>query len=208
MSKEQSPIIAHITNKTEEIKRTIGLQVFAIAALGLASIAPVEADTNFSVTAQNKIVKGEDNALLDIFATHKFNDKIGVSGYYLVGKNWSEAYVGPTYSPAPWSKFNVSLGMETADKPVRGAASAWFGKGRHSLLGAVEAGGSGKWYVVDYRALIGRGIKAGIIFKRFLGLGPQVSVNIPKTAVTVNGAVTYDHEAKAVKGLIKLTARF
>lgn len=208
MSKEQSSIITHITNKTEEIKRTIGLQVFAIAALGLASIVPVEANTNFSVTAQNKIVKGEDNASLDIVATHQFNDKIGGSGYYLVGKNWSEVYVGPTYSPAPWSQFGVSLGMETADKPARAAASAWFGKGRHSLLGIVEAGGSGKWYVVDYQALIGRGIKAGIIFKRFLGLGPQVSLDIPKTPVTVNGAITYDHEAKQIKGVIKSTARF
>lgn len=197
MSKEQSPSMARV-----------GLQVFAIAALGLASIAPVEGNNSFALTAQNQIVKGEDTASLDIFATHGFNGKIGVSGYYLVGKNWSEAYVGPTYSPTPWSQFGVSLGMETADQPVRAAASAWFGKGRHSLLGAVEAGGSGKWYMVDYKALIAKGIKAGVIFKRFLGIGPQVSVDIPKTPVTINGTITYDHEAKAVKGLIKSTARF
>lgn len=209
--KEKQSTFSCIKEKAKDVKNNLSIRAYTLLAvgfLGLAAMKNVEANSNFTLGYERRILEGEDKTNLDIYASTKLNKKLGVSGYYFLNKNYAEGYIGPTYNPTSWSEIGISLGIETNDKPIRSAASVWVGKGRHSLSGAVETGGTGKWYSINYEAVIAKGLKAGLIFKRFLGIGPQISVNIPKTPVNITGGVTYDQEAKKIKGFVKTTARF
>lgn len=120
--------------------------------------------------AQNITLKVEGNfdggKQVDVLATSG-----STFGYACMTKGWSEAYVGKTFSPAPWVEIAAGIGLEDAKNPVRLGGWVWLGEGRCSFIHLFEDGGSGEWHktVVAYK--VSNDLKVGVIDRAFYGQG-------------------------------------
>ncbi|MDD4989957.1 MAG: hypothetical protein PHW31_01450 [Candidatus Pacebacteria bacterium] len=157
----------------------------------------------FSVEIDNKIVdKSVVSRNINLFASHKINEHIGVTAFSLTSKGWSEVYIGPEFYLARWLTVSASIGLETAPKSWRTAISLWTGKGPVSLLAIYENGGSGYWYNISAFYQVNKWLKAGVLSKRFLGTGPQIKVSIPNTPFQAWWSIGYDTEVDKTKQMI------
>lgn len=161
--------------------------------------------------------------MLDLYIEKQAWDKIGISGFALITKNWAEAYIGPTYSPAGWVSAGMSFGGQQHEGKVtpRYATSLWMGGGERlplQFLGFFEGDGSlaGAWY--DVKALYSPRpwLSLGVHSRRFVGIGPRVEVKAPIPGVPVTIWATwnpYDPESKnehssKARGIIGVQAAF
>lgn len=89
----------------------------------------------------------------DVYATKKINEQWGIFGYAAKCDDWSEVYVGPTYSPN--ANFQVGLGPGfEKDQVSRFGGFVWAGKGKVSATYLFEGSGSGPWHKfrLDFKA--------------------------------------------------------
>jgi len=180
-----------------------------IAAMAAIVTAPAEA--SFCTELQIKITEEKTNYTPNIYATHSFNDHIGISSFVLVDREWGEFVAGPTLSPAPWIEIGFSAGVEQVDdspKTWRTVTSLWLGHGRYSSLGIFEKGGGGWWYTSRFIIHEADWLGGGVMAQRFVGIGPRVEISIPHTPITIWGAGLHDLEGDSNNAIVGIKANF
>ena len=159
------------------------LAIFIASSMGFAQ-------THFEVESQN-LISSQDgdfniSPTVDTYMTHAFNDsKWGTFAWFLVCENWAEGYAGLTFAPLSWCQLGLGFGLEKADDPWRVGGSVWFGHERYSLLILLEEGGGAFWHRIVANYKLSRVFGIGYMSEEFVGVGPRVEVNIPKTPVQV-----------------------
>ncbi len=135
----------------------------------------------------------------------KLSSHLGWTGFVLSSNTWSEAYVGPTYSPKSWLTVATCLGVEEDAQISRFAAWYYLSNGNWSLFHVMEDGGSGRWHKLLASYDFGRG-KVQYWDQDGLGRGPRLEVNLPGDKVQAKVYVSIlwegDQTNQAV-GLIK-----
>lgn len=140
-----------------------------------------------TVQAQNWVEErtffsqGQATPRLDGSFSRSFNKKFGALAWFQVQNGYSEAYVGPTVSPASWLQLGVGAGLEQAQHPGRIGGFIWAGKGELSAILIAEDGGSGKWYKAEANYAVNKIVGVGLITERFKGSGPRVEFVLPRT---------------------------
>ncbi len=122
------------------------------------------------------------------------NARFGAYFFSLLNPNWGQTYGGILFRPANWITLNAGVGLERDSLPWRVSAGAFIAHKRVSLLQVYEYGGSGFWYniVLHYQLL--DFLRAGMTFKRYYGLGPDIEISIPRSPLTFTLAPFYDFE--------------
>ncbi len=123
----------------------------------------------------------------------------GWSGYFQTNKYWSEAYIGPNWSPKSWLSLSASIGVQSVESgsPVRYASSLWMGNKVGSVIAFYERGADSKdtWWKVKSTINVKKGFRVGTLLEKGLDAAPLVEIDIPNTKLTVWGAY-YDSGSK------------
>lgn len=145
------------------------------------------------------------------FSTNKsFNEKFGLTFFSLISEaGWAEANFGPTFSPTANSCFSVSAGIETGGNKFRMATNAFiaFKSGIHFLLVAEKGQGDNNYWYHTQIMKSWKKISAGIMARRFNGVGPRMEVKLTKD-FTLWAAPLYDLEDEKIKGVVSLAINF
>ena len=126
--------------------------------------------------------------------TIKEDARFGAYFFSLLNPNWGQTYGGILYRPARWITLNAGVGLERDSLPWRVSAGAFMAHKKVTLLQVYEYGGSGFWYNIVLHYHFSDLLRAGMTFKRFYGLGPDVEISIPRSPVTLVVAPFYDFE--------------
>ncbi len=115
---------------------------------------------------------------------------IGWEGFALVTDGWWEAYGGVTYTPIPQLTLSLQAGVQGfgGDVSERFAMFVIVNHDWFSFSGALEldtTGLDGLWYGLIATSAVTEWLKLGIEWRRFVGIGPHVSVSIPETPLTL-----------------------
>jgi len=155
--------------------------------LCLVALCAVVAKPVSAGTFEERIVFGEEvSHKLSISESGKFGDgQFGWSAYFYTGQSWSEAYAGPTWSPAKWATLAASVGLQSAAKgenPIRYAGSLWLGNQLGSVLSVYERGAetSNDWWKVKAFANVAKGVRAGVFLEKEKDIAPVLEVSIAK----------------------------
>jgi hypothetical protein len=97
--------------------------------------------------------------------------------YAQTDRDWSEAYVGPAYTPTSWSQIGIQFGTEAYTKVTRKAAFVWIGQKSMSVLALVEDGGSDRFTAMDAK-YSAKKIAAGYVYDTILGHGAKVAMTV------------------------------
>ncbi len=154
--------------------------VFMIVTAG--AVQAQQAPAGF-VESYNTVETTGTTPQVNVYVHGPIEGKLGWSAWTLTTKGWSEAYAGLTYAPAKWIEVSASLGLESADHPLRKAASVWLGKGRWSLLSIHEHGESGYWYRYLGTFQMTKTVAVGVNSTRLLGTGPYAEKKFDKVAL-------------------------
>lgn len=128
-------------------------------------------------------------------------DHFSLTTTFVVSPGYSEAYVGPTWSPTAHFSFGIAGGIETADSPWRAMAYSTASYKNLHFLGVAEDGGSGLWYKAVASYAVGP-VSAGAMVQRFDGLGPRIAVS--RWNLELWTAPLYDVEAQSPSVLVGL----
>ena len=144
-------------------------------------------------TIEDKITFGNKTShALSLFENEKVESgTIGWSAYFLAGQYWSEGYVGPTWSPAPWICLSASIGLQSAESnPIRYASDVWIGNALGSAYAVYERGAkaSDNWWKVKPLLNIGHDIKVGAILEKDKDVAPTAEIGLAKSGLSVWGA--------------------
>ncbi len=149
------------------------------------------AQTHFEVESQNLISREKNgnfniSPAMDAYMTHAFNDsRWGTFAWFLVCKDWAEAYAGFTLAPTTWCQIGFGLGLEQVNNLWRVGGSTWLGYGRYSLLVLLEEGAGVFWHRAVINRKLNDVIGIGYMSEEFVGIGPRIEINIPKTPVKI-----------------------
>lgn len=166
-------------------KLMFALACAIVFAANLANAATLEDKITFG---------GKTSHKLSIFESKSFGESaFGWSAYFLTGQYWSEGYVGPTWTPAPWVSLSASVGVQSAksgENPTRYASSAWVGNKFGSLYAVYERGAeaSNNWWKAKAFANVAKGVKVGVFFEKDVDVAPVLELSIPETRLVVWGA--------------------
>jgi len=186
-------------------KKICILAIFVLAFEIVFSIATKECRAG-TFEVQSKQVGA--NEVWKYTSTVGFGEKItphfGWTGFVLSSNTWGEAYVGPTYSPAPWVTVAICAGIQ--DNPQVSRFAAWYSlsHGQWSLFHVMEDG-AGRWHKLLASYDFGRG-KVQYWDQAGLGRGPRVEVKVPskKARITLYSAILWDGDnTNNAFGLIK-----
>ena len=182
-------------------------QIVAHIAVLLAIVVSASAGS-FQLASQNAVFGGE----LAPSVSGYFSKGKGVSTFFLVGEKYAEGYLSFGRSMTIAGTFvaaDAGLGVEqTQDGFGRMiAASAFAKKGSVSLLGIVE-NGTGLWYKSYLKWQVVPQISLGLLAQRYAGVGPRIDFRIPRTPVTLWGAVLRDQELGRSGGIVAVTSSF
>jgi len=119
---------------------------------------------------------------LDGWLSTEIAPKTGSFTWFLVSKDYAEAYSGISLSPKTWLQFGAGAGAEQATG-LRLGSYAWAGNDRGSVIVIAEALGSGFWYKYEVTAVITKNLNIGLLSERFKGTGPRVQYKIPNTKI-------------------------
>lgn len=126
-------------------------------------------------------------------------EHVAITATLVVSPGYAEAYIGPTWKPAPAFAFGVAGGMESAGAPWRVAAYTSVSHKGLWLLGVVEYGGTGLWYKALTSYSVGP-VGVGALLQRFDGVGPRLGVSHAGLEFWV--APLYDIESATPNGLV------
>lgn len=99
------------------------------------------------VEYQSSIANGRLEHTIDASINKPSTTHFGWSAFLLSCGGWSEAYVGPTYSPTAWMQVGTAFGIESHPQQSRVGSFVYFGQEGHPLTFVLinEQGGSGSW---------------------------------------------------------------
>jgi len=120
---------------------------------------------------------------LDGGASIQFTEQWALSSFFLIKGKYAEGHVGPVWSPLPYLKLRVALGLQqrSGEMDLQTAYMLWAGYDRFSFTGAVEVGrtaytGDVKniWYDLTLRVKVLDWLTVGLKDRRPAGFGPVV----------------------------------
>ncbi len=123
---------------------------------------------------------------------HSGNGTVGAYTFVQVGQGYSQAYVGPTYSPNKYLQVGIAIGAEKFGDDVspRVGAFIYAAKGRVANVTLLEGvGSSGFWYRNETSLSLPKGFTASVVNQRFAGTGPEIHYRIPKSSFSVRANV-------------------
>lgn len=165
------------------MKLKASLLVFVPVIVVMTAVSAQAQQTAGYVESYNTVSGAETTPQFNVYVHGPLKGKLGWSLWTLTSKPYSEAYAGLTFAPAKWIEVSsASLGLESADNPLREGASVWLGKGRLSLLSIQEYGGSGYWYRYLGTFQVTKTVAVGVNSTRFLGTGPYAEKKFGKVA--------------------------
>jgi hypothetical protein len=163
------------------MKKMSGL--LAVVFVIIAAVSANAQQASGFVETYNTVEAAGTTPQVNVYVHGPIDGKLGWSAWTLTSQGWSEAYAGLTYAPAKWVEVSASLGLESADHPLRKAASLWVGKGSWSLLSIHEYGGSGYWYRYLGTFQVTKTVAVGVNSTRLLGTGPYAEKKFGKVAL-------------------------
>lgn len=163
--------------------RLMAKLVLATVIVAFMAVTAQAQQASGFVESFNVVSEAEVVPQLNVYVHGPLKGDFGWSVWTLTSEGWSEGYAGLTYAPAKWMEVSASLGLETADNPLRGGGSVWLGSGRWSLLSLHEHGGSGYWYRYLGTFQMTKTVVVGVNSQRFIGTGPYVQASIGKVAL-------------------------
>jgi len=140
---------------------------------------------------------------INFFVTGHFTTKWGWSAWSANSHPWSEAYVGPTFTPAKWISFSTAFGLETYNHPLRTGNSVWIGSKRWNLLSIQEYGGSGYWHKDTGTYALNSRFSIGAFSQRHVGTGPYTEMKLAHGLTAWGGVASTEK-----KGLAGIRYRF
>lgn len=144
--------------------------------------------------SENVITPTAAKPQINLLAYGPIVGKVGWQFWGIASRAWSEAYIGPSYSPTSWLTLAAGAGAETGGARFSGSASGK--KGRLFYLSVHEWGqGSGRWQKNVGTVDLGPRVALGVWHETGRGVGPTVSVTPFKgfhPYVTVFGSVSGD----------------
>ena len=146
---------------------------------------------------------------INYFGVKKISEKVNLTYFGLVEKNWSEALVGVSYSPATWMSVGASTGIEHGSS-IRLGGSLWFGKGKNSLLllGEKGSGSDNYWYRANLYHKFSEKFTLGATAIRFHGVGPNLRYTVKKLNATLWLMPAYDFEFKVSRLMTGVNVKF
>jgi hypothetical protein len=147
--------------------------MLSLVALVL-SVASSFASTFGTVQYQTVVCNGVSVPRFVITANLPMAKGFSWSLYAQIDRNWSEAYVGPAYTPTSWSQIGVQFGTEAYTKVARKAAFIWVGQNSVSALALVEGGGSARFTALNAMYSAKR-FAGGYVYDTILGHGAKAS---------------------------------
>ncbi|MDI6820569.1 MAG: hypothetical protein QMD65_00095 [Patescibacteria group bacterium] len=153
--------------------------LFLVLVLVVIS-CPVFAQITGYVENQFTFVESQVTPNIDLYLNGSIIGNFGWSAWSLSGQYWSEAYIGPTFSPTIWSRVGVFYGIESANPAGRYATSLWLGIDEGSFLAIYENGGSGPWHRIVVNINFLKELGLGVMDQRYFGNGPRIQFNIGK----------------------------
>lgn len=188
------------------------LAIVASILIALAIVHVADCEAAGFLEVQERLRPDQDPQTVFLLGASKgLSEHFSICGFALVMEEaWAEAYGGLAWFPAKWIKISAGAGIETAEEPWRVATSLFLKKGRYSLYGGYERGGSGWWAKSVARAGLGQHFALGGFYQRFYGVGPyfETSFQVAKLPVTVWAAPTWDWEAEEAKAIVAVKFKF
>ncbi|MFA5945767.1 MAG: hypothetical protein WC802_02570 [Patescibacteria group bacterium] len=157
------------------------------SALAGDTFVQLQADT--AVTLADGAVDERAKVLID----DPLNKKWSVSVFTLVTPNYGELILGPTLHVNDFA-LTVSIGIETAEMPLRGEFSLYWAHRHLEVLISAETGGSGPWYVSFVKEHIGC-LTVGILTQRFDGIGPRIGLATDRSEFWISPMYDYEDGA-------------
>lgn len=114
----------------------------------------------------------------DVYMTRSLTGRLGAFGCLVVSDDWSEAYVGPTYSFTPNFGIELGAGVESDQESVRWGGDIWACQGKTSVVYLFEAGGSGPWHKLKVLYSVTPRLTAGVVEKSGAGFGATASYKL------------------------------
>jgi len=150
---------------------------FVIVVLTIFLLAgSASAQVSGYIELESLVYDGSVTPSLNLYFRGPIRGPWGWSAWSLTSEGWSEAYVGPTYAPADWVEFSLSVGVESDPSTFRYAGSVWMGRGRWALLSIHEDGGSGYWYKYLGTYRLNESAALGVFSQRSVGTGPYLEL--------------------------------
>src|SRR3989344_3065179 len=161
---------------------TMKLRVSLLVAIFVTMMAATTQAQQVSgfVESYNTVSEAGNTPQLNVYVHGPLKGNLGWSLWTLTSEPYSEAYAGLTFAPAKWIEVSGSLGLESADNPLRAGGSVWLGKGRWSLLSIHEQGGSGYWYRYLGTFQATNTVTIGVNSIRPIGTGPYAEKSFGK----------------------------
>jgi hypothetical protein len=184
-----------MNNREDIMSKMFVYTMIAIMLVAFATVEQVVAEASFEVQAIATIADGNVSKAMDAyFAERDSRSVFGNFTYAFVGEEWSEMYVGVTYTPSTICQIGAGVGIEQADSPWRVGGSLWAGKGKFSLLVLAEEGGGDFWYRAVGAMKISSTFAAGAMSEQFAGHGPRLDVCIPNLPLKLWVVGLYDDD--------------
>lgn len=181
---------------------------FVLIGAFLFAVSASSAFAGNYIELQNVITSdGLYDPTIDALFGERFNGgSIGWSAFLLTCQGWSEALVGPTWSPRPWMELWGGVGVETDDNPTRYSGSLWLGNqsGTRSLIFIREEGGSGHWNkgVAQFSVPVSA-MSFGVHYQTPYGVGPHTSYGCPLGTLWASILVDLDEGGTGIVGLVR-----
>lgn len=177
---------------------------FLLIAVMLLVVPMVEVEGQNSFWSETVYQTGKSGGsfpYMEISATSKLSKTAGFFSWSLVSETWSESIVGAVYTPKPWVEFDLGVGVETADRPLRGMALVWVGNNHGSFYTVYENGGSGYWYLAEGNIPVTSNLGVGVRAQRFVGIGPRFQIT-KKNIMFWVVPVSWDTEKSGAKNTV------
>lgn len=146
----------------------------------------------WTVEAYALCIENQYTPTVDAYFRHGLGDRWALSVFSLITPTWGELYGGIEFAPIKELWLGVSAGMETGDSisaSWRLAGSCNVYTDHFKLQSCVEYGGTGFWYNVYPYGVFAKGhLGAGIMLRKFHGLGPRLDVSILNSHLNFWGA--------------------
>lgn len=157
---------------------------------------------SFTVEYWNLITGESVTSISNVFVTKPIGARTNFQAFCLVSaKGFAEFYTGVERIVHDNLSLGVSIGFKN-ESELRVSPSIVFVKGRFLSINLAEWSPDGDyWYTSHQMVCLSEKLKAGIMSRRFLGVGPRVEYNLSKKVVLWS-SVNYDYESESMKGSI------
>ncbi|EKE11389.1 MAG: hypothetical protein ACD_15C00092G0003 [uncultured bacterium] len=144
------------------------------------------ADINGSIEYRNTLANEKSSQKLEFYGSSiTTGKKLGISGVASVSKDYSEAYIGPIWMPAPWISLEAGVGLQQIENgsPLRYALAGWIGNSIGSLYYIREMGANNDdwWEKLRIFANLGKFSKIGVVYEKGYDWGPIIEIPIPSS---------------------------